>query len=239
MDDKISVCIATYNGEAYIKNQIESILIQLRANDEIVISDDNSSDQTLQIIRALNDERIRIVTNFGNSGPTNNFLNALINSTGKYIFLSDQDDVWLNNKVDIVMSYFKNYNYGVVISDCFIVDKNLNIIEDSYFDKRGKSNSFFGILIKPNYLGCCMSFNRDVLIKALPFPTNIKYTPHDLWLGLIGYRFFKVFKTNEKLIYYRRHGDNVSTGGEKSKNKLLFRIKYRLYLLKEIIKKSF
>ena len=96
----ISVCIATYNGEKYILEQILSILPQLKENDEIIVSDDSSTDTTLEIIKNINDKRIQIFKNTGNHGVNSNFDNALKRAHGEYIFLSDQDDVWLPGKVD-------------------------------------------------------------------------------------------------------------------------------------------
>lgn len=94
----ISVCMATYNGEEYIKEQLESILCQLGEMDEIIISDDGSTDNTLNIIESYNDSRIKIHINTGKHGFVYNFENALQKAKGEYIFLSDQDDIWLPEK---------------------------------------------------------------------------------------------------------------------------------------------
>ncbi|MDE5758415.1 MAG: glycosyltransferase, partial [Allobaculum sp.] len=91
----ISVCIATYNGERYIETQIRSILDQLNEDDEIIISDDSSTDRTLDIIRSLNDSRIKLFAGNKFHSRTFNFENALKQATGDFIFLSDQDDIWL------------------------------------------------------------------------------------------------------------------------------------------------
>lgn len=234
MSIRISVCIATYNGEKFLKDQLSSILNQLSVDDEIVISDDGSTDSTLSIIKSFKDKRIKLVENIGVKGPTPNFMNAITMSRGKYIFLADQDDVWIENKVNIMLDYFKINKWQMIISDCVVVNEKLEMLFDSYYYLRGKSDSFYSTLIKANYLGCCMAFERVILEKLLPFPSNTKYAPHDLWIGLIGYKFYKVKKIPEKLIFYRRHENNVSTGGKKSSNSLWFRIKYRIYLLKEI-----
>ncbi|MCD8291094.1 MAG: glycosyltransferase, partial [Prevotella sp.] len=96
---KVSVCIATYNGEKYIEEQIRSILSQLSDNDEVIISDDGSHDQTLSLIQSIGDKRIKIFQNEGRHGFKYNFENTLKKVQGDYIFLCDQDDVWLPNKV--------------------------------------------------------------------------------------------------------------------------------------------
>ena len=103
---KISVCIATYNGEKYIIKQLESILPQLREADEIVISDDSSSDRTIALIEQLNDPRIRILKDQKFRNPIYNFENAMLNAKGDFIFLSDQDDIWMPEKVAVQTEIF-------------------------------------------------------------------------------------------------------------------------------------
>ena len=132
----ISVAMATYNGEKYIKEQLDSILKQLNNNDEIIISDDGSTDNTINIINSYNDKRIRII-----EGPhksvKQNFANAISNCKGKYIFLSDQDDIWLDYKVDTVLKVFETTNCTCVVHDAQVFDSNTNeVIMDSFFKFR-------------------------------------------------------------------------------------------------------
>ena len=116
----ISVCMATYNGGKYIKEQLDSILPQLGKEDELVISDDGSKDNTYSIIQSYGDERIKLFYNHGKHGFVGNFENALKQCKGDYIFLSDQDDIWKVNKVSVVMEKLKDYS--LVIHDAEIVD---------------------------------------------------------------------------------------------------------------------
>src|SRR5690606_37158197 len=115
----VSVCMATRNGASFLKEQIESILPQLNRDDEIVISDDCSGDDTLTVIRTFQDSRIRLLESRSEEGITRNFEASLKASRGDFIFLADQDDVWLPGKVTRMKQALKNYD--LVMSDCRLV----------------------------------------------------------------------------------------------------------------------
>lgn len=233
---KISVCIATYNGEKYISDQINSILSQLNPNDEVIISDDHSTDCTIDIIKNLNDKRIKIYLNEGEKGSTANFENALKKSSGDYIFLADQDDVWVDNKVEICLDYFDKYDF--IVSDATVVDQYNKVLYDSFFSIRKPYQSFWGNLFKFGYIGCCFAFKKDVLEKSLPFPRNHKLSTHDNWLFMVAAMFFKVKVLSDKLILYKRHGSNISTGGFMNNTSFLFKLQYRLYLFIFLLKRT-
>lgn len=231
----ISVCIATYNGEKYIKMQLESILSQISFKDEIIVSDDGSTDKTIHIIEKLRDKRIKIFRNNKEKGYTKNFENAIEKSKGDYIILSDQDDIWEKNKIDICMKYLQD-GYDFVVSDAQIVNEKLDIVlEESFYKFRKSKEGFLGNIIKFSYLGCCMAFNKKVKEKIIPFPKNQKLCTHDNWIYLVSSLFFNIYHIDEKLIKYRRHSTNVSTGGNKKELKILFMIKYRIYILLKLI----
>lgn len=236
----ISVCIPTYNGEKFIYQQIISILSQINSDDEIIISDDGSTDKTLDIIKSFNDDRLKIFYNnkikskYSFNLTTQNLQNALLKARGEIIFLADQDDVWIDNKIERCINYLKN-GYDLILHDCAIVDQNNNLIDKSYFKLNNSTPGIFNNIVKNSYLGCCMAINKKVLDYALPFPKDI---PHDIWIGLIAEQFTKVKFLQEILINYRRHGNNLSASGEKSSNTLLFKIKYRAIILREFINRS-
>ncbi|MHB9054708.1 MAG: glycosyltransferase family 2 protein [Paludibacteraceae bacterium] len=225
--------MATLNGEKYIKEQIDSILIQLGSEDELIISDDGSTDKTLEIIGKFDDERIKLYQNNIMNGYAHNFENALIHSSGDYIFFSDQDDVWLQNKVETMLPYLKEDNF--VISDAFITDDNLEI-RDKLSSWRKYKKGYFQNLYKSIYAGCTCAFTKRIKNYALPFPAT-KYIQHDNWIGLLSELKFNVVYIDEALIYYRRHENNTSGAGSRSEKSLLFMSKYRIVLMLETLKR--
>lgn len=227
----ISVCIPTYNGQEYIAQQIESILRQLEAEDEIVISDDNSTDNTIEIIKSLNDNRIKIYYNNGNNGVINNIENALKKCKGDYIFLSDQDDVWLENKVSVCMHALQKAAF--VVSDCHIVNQKLEIVHDSFYKTNKSHKNKWLALARNPYIGCCMAFKKELLEMALPFPKKIPM--HDIWLGNVAAFYFNLRFIDNKLIYYRRHDKNASSSSEPTKTTLHKKISYRIPVILSLI----
>lgn len=241
----ISVCIASHNGGKYIAEQVNSILAQLGESDEIIISDDGSSDNTISVIYSICDRRIRVVKcpPIGYQTSTNpifrtmqliscNFENALRYARGDIILLSDQDDIWLPDKIKKTISHLDRNN--CVIHDCYVVDSNLDIISDTFFEYIKPRNSVWGTLFRSSFMGCCMAFKREILLRCLPFP---KFPiEHDTWIGLNALKNGNVEFIKEPLIYYRRHLDNVSSCSEGSKNSLRDKMLRRFYIFKAILK---
>lgn len=228
---RISVCIASYNGERYIGEQISSILSQLDKNDEIIVSDDHSSDGTVDVVNRFNDDRIKIIYNSGSRGYTSNFENALRYAKGEYIFLADQDDIWLPNKVQESLRILKEKDF--LVSDAIVINARQEVIHDSFFNIVSHYRGFWKNIYKFSYLGCCMCFRREILKCALPFPRQRKLCTHDNWLFIVASFFYNVEILNMPLILYRRHGDNISTGAEKNfkRNSFFFMLRYRVYLI--------
>lgn len=232
----ISVCLASYNGERFISEQISSILCQLGNTDELVISDDGSKDNTINIIQSYDDERIKLCFNKGPHSPIFNFENALRYCSGDIIFLSDQDDVWEENKVVKCLDIL---NYAdLVLHDASIIDSNGNLLDESIFSKRKSCIGLFPNLLQNSYMGCCIAFRANLLKQILPFPRN---TPmHDVWIGLITEIFGRTILSTDKLIKYRRHESNVTVSISKSNfsiwKKISFRISLVVNLMKRIVK---
>ncbi|MBP3416594.1 MAG: glycosyltransferase [Spirochaetaceae bacterium] len=229
----ISVCTPTYNGSLFLKDQLDSILCQLTADDELIISDDSSTDDTTQIIECYNDSRIKLLKDNSFHSPVYNLENALRHSRGDFIFLSDQDDVWLPGKVKIMLEHLQRYD--CVVSDAKVVDGECNVIHKSFFELNHSGPGLFRNIVKNGFLGCCMAFNRTILDKVLPFPNPIPM--HDTWIGLVAEKYGTTFFLNEPLILYRRHGANASPTAEKSRYSITEKIYHRYLFAKNIIQR--
>ena len=229
----ISVCIATYNGERYIRQQIESIVFQLNVDDEIIVSDDGSTDGTLDIVKGIDDKRIKIIEGPGRKSPILNFECALKASKGDFIFLSDQDDVWKPDKVEICMKWLKTYH--CVVSDAEVTDNRLKPLYPSlYAIMQVRQGRIYNTIWKNGYTGCCMAFRRNVLEASLPFPKNIPM--HDIWIGNVAAYKYNVIFIPDRLIHFRRHENTISCNGKGSKFTIWQQMKFRLNIIKNIIR---
>ena len=230
---KISVCMATYNGAKYIKEQLESILCQLSEDDEVIVSDDGSTDGTIDIIMSYHDNRVKVLHHISSPGSsfvkaTRNFENALLHAHGDYIFLADQDDVWHKNKVSVCSSYLDKY---------MLIQHDQTLIGNSYgYPLHVKSihKLFFLNLFDLSFKGCCIAFRRELLQKVLPVPKPV--IVHDAWIGCWGYLLGSYVSINDELIDYRVHGKNVSIG---TRNRFYYKILYRLQICYCLFKRSF
>ncbi|MBP1750100.1 MAG: glycosyltransferase, partial [Deltaproteobacteria bacterium] len=206
-----SVCIATYNGEKYLSQQINSILGQLGLNDEIVVSDDSSTDSTVATLKSFNDPRVNILGNNQFRDPIYNFENAMKHASGHVIILADQDDIWLPDKLDLVRTCFAKRDMSAIhtmVMDGCIVGDDEELIDTSIFKNLSSGKGLIKNLFANTYMGCCMAFTRPLLDIALPFPRGIPM--HDSWLGLVSELFGTVEFVPEKTIKYRKHAQNHS-----------------------------
>ena len=230
---KISVCMATYNGEKFLKEQLDSILPQLSTEDEVVISDDGSSDATLEIIESYEDKRIQLYHS-NNKNLIFNFENALIRAKGDFIFLSDQDDIWFENKIVKYLKHLKKYH--LVFSNAAIFSGNNKNDHTLFFRDDRDRTGLLNNLYRVNFLGATLAFQKSVLQKALPFPKKIAM--HDIWIGLIAESIGQTYYIKEPLIYYRRHENSASTTGSKSENSFAVKIKIRFNLAAALLRRT-
>lgn len=236
----ISVCMATYNGERFIKEQIDSILSQVDSNDELIISDDGSTDKTLEIIAAFNDKRIKVL-NHSYTGRkykdpvfmrmvlvADNFMNAVAAANGDFIFTADQDDIWKSNKVKICINNLNSAD--CLVHSCTVFNEETgSIFEMSPI----KPTNLFYFLLFPNVMGCCMVFKKNLLpyiLKKPVFPLE-----YDTWIWICGKKYGKTKFLKDSLIRYRRHGNNASPCSEKSRNSIFQKIRRRLYIWRALL----
>ena len=226
---KISVAIATYNGEKYIYDQIQSILDQSLLPDEIVISDDNSSDSTIEILKKIKKKtnlNLIIIENIKNKGYSKNFEIALSRCTGDLIFISDQDDYWFKNKISIVYNEFKYSQHFLHLNDNTITDK---LLKSSGITKMNQVLSLYGNV--DNFIpGCCMTLDNSYRNIFLPFPNDIM--SYDQWLNFISITIQSKKIIYKSLQYYRLHQQNTSNFAANSLNKIKFFDRFKLIFKK-------
>lgn len=217
MQETIDILLATYNGEKYIKEQIESILNQTYKNIKLIISDDCSKDSTSKILKEYEkkDDRIKLYIQQENLGVVKNIEFLLKKVENKYYMLSDQDDVWLPQKVEKSLEKLKQENADLVFGDLEVVNKDLKTIYPSFGDfmlLNKKINKYINSN-KLNYLyncvtGCTILAKKETIEKIIPLPQKSKYLIHDHWIGLMVSIYGKVAYIPEKYIKYRQHGNN-------------------------------
>ena len=227
------VLICTHNGELYIVSQIESILKQKIRPQKIIISDDSSTDATL--ILCLECFKDHAYTNFQIvegpcKGIASNFFHGARYSTADYLFFSDQDDVWVKDKVVFFADYFsqiRNKIPALIFSDAYVTDEKLKILNNSFVDFAGLNIDVFlddSILLENCVQGASSAINgklRDLLLKSLVCIDDKYICMHDWWLAILVKYFGVVSYINKPLLYYRQHGDN-HVGAKKSNNYIAY-----------------
>lgn len=210
----ISVCLASYNGEKYVEEQLKSIIIQLSVDDEIIIVDDCSKDSTVKVIKSLKDERIKIFKNEVNKGHVYSFGKAISLSNNEIVFMSDQDDIWTEGRVDLMKSKLLNSQSMLLSSNSDFINSfgekiDFGIIGVQYkFSKKNVSNIFDIFVGKENYYGCAMAFKKELKEIILPIPTYVE--SHDLWIAMAANLFKSNLHCDEITLSRRVHGSNAS-----------------------------
>lgn len=218
----VSVCVATYNGGKYLAEQLDSIICQLQYPDEVLIADDGSTDNTLEIISSYS-KFVRLVATGKSGGVVNNFERCLSHAKNDIIVLADQDDVWLPNRVVLIKEKMQECDFLVL--NGMLVDQDLVSMNTTVFDSVGISEGFLANLAKNTFVGCCTAFKAPLLKMALPFPKDLPW--HDWYLGLLAELTVNIQRLPEVTIYFRRHGANASNTGGKSRHSLFKKIKMR------------
>lgn len=221
---KCSVAMSTYNGSAYLKEQLDSILAQTRPVDEIVISDDASSDDTMEILLRYQAEnpqvQWKILDAQQNQGFRKSFRRAIMHCSGELIFLCDQDDVWVREKAEIMERHFQaNPGMLSLISDFKTIDGKGNFLnpqaktENLWVSSRVLKDAKNPVRITLQEMlgrnqgqGCAMAVRREI---AREYADLEKYWTHDWIINLIAAMHGGLYFCKEQLFYYRLHGSNV------------------------------
>ncbi len=240
--ERISVCMACYNGELYIREQIDSILPQLSEKDELIIIDDGSADRTGKIVQEIKDARITYVRNASNIGVNRSFEKAIRMAGNDYIFMADQDDLWTDGRLERMLEEMRKGSLLVSGNSIAIdgagqeTDYDLGRLSKADSGRYGKN--ILGIFTgKAFYYGCAMAFHKNLKKIILPFPEFIE--SHDLWIAMAA----NLAKSNvhlEEVVLKRRiHGKNASVLQRKLTEKLYSRwifVKSYVVLFRRLIK---
>ncbi len=230
---KISVAMAVYNGQKYIMEQLDSILSQLDGEDEVCISVDPSTDDSYRMMVKLSEQEPRIKVNLGlGAGIKKNFEQAIKMCTGDIIFLSDQDDVWKEDKVIRVLECFSDPEAMLVLHDVVVMNESLTDVQiESFFTYRECKPGILNNVMKNSYMGCAMAFRKELLEYILPIPENVPM--HDQWIGLVAEKKGKVIFLPKRLLKYRRHGNNATDMTHSTPGNML---KWRTQILAALMK---
>lgn len=216
----VDIIMATYNGEKFIRQQIESIIKQTFVEWNLYIHDDGSTDSTVAVIKSFDDKRIHFIEDdihFGNSSL--NFLYLINRVESDYLFFSDQDDFWLPNKIEKTLSFIKQVESTeetmpvCVGTDLKVVDSNLNMINESFYDysKLLKNADFNSLLVENDFTGCTMCVNKTAIdyLKAIKQKDFSKIVQHDWLIALICAADGKIAQLECQTMLYRQHQNNA------------------------------
>lgn len=211
----VSVVMATYNGEKFVRTQIESILKQSRKPDEIIVNDDNSIDDTVAIIEAIkrtSEIPICIQINKVRVGYAQNFRHAICRASGDIVFLSDQDDVWLENKIERCMSVFERQKEVLALSTgYYLTDAKLSRrqVPDTLKEGQLIKVSWRKFIRHPKYPGMAMAFKKEIWpdIDAMDWKPR---AAHDWMINQYAASQDGMYMLGDRLVFYRQHGGNAA-----------------------------
>ncbi len=213
---KIDILMATYNGEKYLKEQIDSILEQTNQDFRLLISDDMSTDNTRAILNdyVSTDNRVVVFLQNKNLGPVKNFEYLMKKVESSYFMFADQDDIWQKDKIEQSVRKLEETNSDLVYTNLQVVNENLDVMYPYYwklkeFEKKAKKFHHFESLYLNNYItGCTMLVKSKWIDKILPLPQKSNYILHDYWTALVVSKFGKIDFIEKPLVKYRQHVNN-------------------------------
>ncbi len=214
----VSICMATYNGEKYLTEQLDSLVNQTYKNIEVIIQDDCSSDNTVNILNSYKEKlNLTIFINENNLGYMKNFETVIKKANGEYIAICDQDDIWIDNKIEILVENIKNST--MIYSDSLLIDENAKSLKLKF--SQSLKNNFISTknplaFLRDNCVsGHALLFKKELLKYIFPFNENVFF---DAWIaanaaGLNGVKYI-----DECLVNYRQHTNNTLSKHNKKSN---------------------
>lgn len=215
----VSIAMATYNGEKYLKEQLDSIYNQTYKNIEVIVCDDCSSDKTIDILEKYSQHYgLKYLINQSNLGFKKNFEKVIGLCKGEYILLSDQDDIWVKEKIEILLENISNYS--LVHSACSLIDENTKEISPLWVKEDDFTYTFEKFIFGNTVTGCTVLFKRELLRYAFPIPSGEMY--HDWWLALLATKMNGIVYCDDILVKYRQHvGQNTGIDDNTFKKKII------------------
>lgn len=219
----IDILLATYNGEKYIKEQLDSLFSQTYEDFKILVRDDVSTDDTVLIVKkfeSIYPNKIKLIQDeFGKLGSGKSFMKLLEYSDSEYIMFCDQDDVWLRDKIELSLNKLKEIEkeseYDIpllVFTDLHVVDERLNLIENSFWNYQklipNTAKDWKKLVAQNVITGCTIMINKQAKVVSLPFVLDIMI--HDQWIGVNVAKYGKIEYIKNKTILYRQHSNNVA-----------------------------
>ncbi|MCF6172208.1 MAG: glycosyltransferase family 2 protein [Campylobacteraceae bacterium] len=241
LNEKILILLSTYNGDKYLQKQLNSLLSQIYKNIEIIVRDDRSSDETLDVISSYDVKLMESQSNIGSQKSFSLLLEyVLYHHNSNYFMFCDQDDIWEAEKIE--KTYHKMQKMEriypntpiLVHTDLEVVDENLKRIDKSFwhFENMDPSqNSFNRLLMQNTITGCTVMINRKLAELCLPIPNDA--IMHDWWIGLVASKFGKIAYIDEPLIKYRQHSGN-SIGAKRFGYLSIFMKFYKIFFKNEL-----
>jgi glycosyltransferase involved in cell wall biosynthesis len=204
--------MATYNGAPFLREQLDSILSQLHSEDELIVSDDHSTDDTRSIIASYDDERIKVFTNPGKRGHKQNFANAMAHASGEFIALSDQDDIWVENRLERMLDMLCGMPPHSLVVGGFTefgrVQHRTRLRRLGPSPRTGLVPLYRLFVGQARYFGSTFMFRRDLIRFVLPIPEHIE--AHDIWIAMNACVYGKMSHLEETTLMRRLHGHNLT-----------------------------
>lgn len=212
----VSVVMAVYDGQRFLRDQVESVIGELLSGDELIVVDDASIDGSLALLQGIDSAALRIYRNPCNLGVIGSFERGLQLAAHEFIFLCDQDDIWLPGKrAAFVDAFERDPAVFAVISDAQVIDAQGAVVAPSFMTTRGGfDGSVVATVWRNRYLGCAMALRRPLLAAALPIPRQAPM--HDMWFGAMARMTGKVVYLPKPFLQYRRHAGNVTPSRRQS-----------------------